>query len=305
MHASSSPSPSLKPLQGVRILSLALNLPGPAALMRCRQMGAQCTKLEPIAAAGQASADPMHSYSAGAYAQLHEGVTLLQANLKTAEGHALLHAQLAQTDVLLTSFRPTALHKLGMAWDTLHQQHPQLNMVRIFGSTAPEEADHAGHDLTYQAEAGLVQDGHMPSSLLADMTGAVIASEAVMQCLLQRARSGSGHCVDVGLAQAAHWLALPRQWGMTTPDGEVGGAHAGYRTYRCQDGWVALAALEPHFAQRICIASGISIDDAHNMRNAAVHRAIEHLMAGLSCAEISTMARQSDIPLQVIPGEYK
>jgi len=70
-------------------------------------------------------------------------------------------------------------------------------------------------------------------------------------------RSGHGHCLDVGLAQAAQWLALPRHWGMTTPGGDVGGAHAGYRMYPCADGWVALAALEPHFAQRIAQVAGL------------------------------------------------
>lgn len=309
MHAISTATalaqPSFQALQGVRILSLALNLPGPAALMRCRQMGAHCTKLEPIAVPGDTSADPMRTYSTAAYAQLHEGITVLQANLKTEQGQALLQAQLAQTDVLLTSFRPAALRKLGMDWQALHQQHPRLGMVRIFGSTDPHECEHAGHDLTYQAQAGLVQNGNMPPSLLADMTGAIMASEAVMQCLLLRAQSGSGHCLDVGLAQAAHWLAMPRDWRMTTPDGDVGGAHAGYRTYRCKDGWVALAALEPHFAQRICIASGISINDANHMRNSSVHQAIGQWMAGHTCTEISTMAGQSDIPLQVIPAQYK
>src|SRR3954471_3039723 len=101
-------------LHGVRILSLALNLPGPAALMRCRRMGATCTKLEPP------SGDPMGLYNPDAYRELHEGVKVLQADLKTTQGQALLHKQLADTDVLLTSFRPSALAKLGLAWKDLH-----------------------------------------------------------------------------------------------------------------------------------------------------------------------------------------
>src|SRR3954454_8191041 len=92
-------------LDGIRILSLALNLPGPAALMRCRGMGASCLKLEPP------SGDPMRLYNPAAYAQLHEGVRVVAADLKTAEGQALLHQELARTDVLLTSFRPSALAK--------------------------------------------------------------------------------------------------------------------------------------------------------------------------------------------------
>ena len=66
-----------RPLANVRILSLALNLPGPAALMRCRRMGATCLKLEPPAG------DPMKHYNPRAYEELHEGVKVLTADLKT------------------------------------------------------------------------------------------------------------------------------------------------------------------------------------------------------------------------------
>lgn len=306
MHAPSA-STTLQPLQGTRILSLALNLPGPAALMRCHQMGAQCFKLEPVAAQGQLSADPMQAYSLPAYTQLHQGIELLQANLKTPEGQALLHEQLNQADVLLTSFRPNALHKLGLDWSELQAQYPRLCMVRIFGSTDPQEAGHAGHDLTYQAEAGLLDSGHMPASLFADMTGAVMASEAIMQTLLARAHSGSGHCVDIGLAQAAHWTALPRQWQMTTPQGDVGGAHAGYGMYRCADGWVALAALEPHFAQRLCVVAGLPSADGsiEHMREHATHQAFKRFFARHTCNELAAMAGQSGIPLHLTPVKHK
>lgn len=103
-------------LQGVRILSLALNLPGPGALMRCRDMGAECIKLEPLAPQGSPSADPMLIYSERAYTVLHEGIRMVQANLKTEEGQQTLHHELAQADVLISSFRPSALKKLGLEW---------------------------------------------------------------------------------------------------------------------------------------------------------------------------------------------
>src|SRR5688572_18638307 len=106
-------SSSTSSLQGLRILSLALNLPGPAALMRCRRMGASCHKIEPLVG------DPMNAYNPGAYAEMHEGVHVLQADLKSEAGQRALHQQLGQTDVLLTSFRPSALRKLGLGRDTL------------------------------------------------------------------------------------------------------------------------------------------------------------------------------------------
>lgn len=275
--------------------------------MRCHAMGAQCTKLEPLARHDHVSADPMLHYSPAAYGQLHEGVTVLQANLKTPQGQALLHSQLATADVLITSFRPSALSKLHLEWNALHTQYPRLGMVRIFGDSAPAHTEHAGHDLTYQAQAGLTDAGTMPTSLFADMAGAIECSEAVLQSLLLRWQTGKGHCVDVGLAQAAQWMALPCAWKLTTATGDVGGAHAGYRMYACADGWVAVAALEPHFAQRLCQAAGITTCDGSpiSMREPHVHLTIAQFMRNRLAQDIDAMAIKSDIPLRVVSSQNK
>ena len=143
------------PLAHTRVLSLALNLPGPAALLRCAQMGAQCTKLEPPPAPGQPSADPMGIYSPAAYGELHQGVRVLHAHLKTDEGQAALHAELAHTDVLITSFRPSALTKLGLGWEALQARYPRLSLVRIVGALG-ERAEEPGHTITQKSAAQLV-----------------------------------------------------------------------------------------------------------------------------------------------------
>ena len=165
---STTPTKSLQPLKGVRILSLALNLPGPAALMRCRQLGARCVKLEPP------GGDPMSRYSEPAYAQLHEGIKLLTADLKTEAGQKALQRELAKTDVLLTSFRPSALAKLGLNWKSLHRLYPALSLIAIVGSPG-ERAEEPGHDLTYLAENGLVTGLDLPATLYADMGGSLMA----------------------------------------------------------------------------------------------------------------------------------
>lgn len=294
------PSTATQPLQGIRILSLALNLPGPAALWRCAGMGADCRKLEPLAAGADRSADPMGLYCPDAYAQMHDQVQILQADLKTAEGQASLHAQLAQTDVLLTSFRPSALSKLGLGWEALQQRYPGLSLVRVVGS-AGELADVPGHDLTYQAEAGLVHSTALPPSLFADMAGALMASEAVLQAVLVSSRSGRGILREVGLAQAAQWLALPWHWGLTQPVGDVGGAHAGYRIYPCADGIVAVAALEPHFAQRLCEAADLLLSHPTDMRKPEIHQGVARFLAARSCEELMQLAQDRDIPLHALP----
>ena len=290
---------SIQPLQGVRILSLALNLPGPAALWRCADMGADCRKLEPLAPGGGGSTDPMGLYCPSAYAQMHERVQTQQADLKTEAGQQTLHALLAETDVLLTSFRPSALTKLGLGWEALQQRYPKLSLVRVVGSSG-KLADVPGHDLTYQAEAGLVHSTHLPPSLFADMAGALMASEAVLKAVLTSSRSGHGVFQEIGLAQAAQWLSLPWHWGLTQPDGDVGGAHAGYQIYPCADGIVAVAALEPHFAQRLCEAADLPFNHPTDMRKPETHVGVAQFLAALSSMQLTQLAQKNDIPLFAI-----
>lgn len=283
-----SPAPALAPLAGVRVLSLALNLPGPAALLRLRAMGAACVKFEPP------GGDPMGHYNKAAYAALHEGVDLRTADLKTEVGQAQLHRALEETDVLLTSFRPSALDKLGLGWEALHARHPALSQVAIVGAPGAR-AEEPGHDLTYVAESGLVTGTELPPTLYADMGGAVLASEAVLKTLLHiRAAPGTGVYLEVALNAAADWLALPRTWGLTRPTGAVGGAHAGYRVYACADGRVAVAALEPHFAARLCEAAGVASRD---MMAPATREALAAWLRTRTRAELEAMANERDVPL--------
>ena len=286
--------PAFTPLHGLRILSLALNLPGPAALLRCRRMGARCTKLEPPAG------DPMGRYNPRAYADLHEGVQVRQADLKTPAGQDLLHRELARSDVLLTSFRPSALRKLGLGWKELHGRYPTLSQVAIVGA-AGQRAEEPGHDLTYLAEHGLVTGTELPATLYADMGGALLASEAVLQAAMRKheryAGTGDPHpeglYLEVPLADAAGWLALPRQWGLTQRTGAVGGAHAGYAVHACRDGRVAVAALEPHFAARLCALAGAGQD----MAARATHEAVAAFFATRTRREIDELAAEHDLPL--------
>jgi alpha-methylacyl-CoA racemase len=286
--------PNLKTLKGLRLLSLALNLPGPAALMRCRQMSASCVKLEPPAG------DPMQHYSPAAYAQLHAGVKTITADLKTAAGQKALHRQLAKTDVLLTSFRPSAIDKLGLNWKSLHRLYPTLSHVAIVGSPG-EGAEIPGHDLTYLADKGLLPGLELPATLFADMGGSLMACEAVLQAALRQRLGGKGVRLEVALSTAAEYLALPRAWGLTQPTGIVGGAHAGYGIYACLDGRVAVAALEPHFAAALCAAAGVAVSDVASLQSAATRAAIARFLKKQTRAQLGTLAMAHDIPLHTMP----
>ena len=282
------------PLKSIRLLSLGLNLPVPAALQRCRQMGAHCLKFEPPAG------DPMQRYEPQAYLEMHQGIRVQTVDLKTPQGQQQLAQTLAKTDVLLTSFRPSALRKLGLAWTSLHRRYPQLCQIAVVG--APGLAGEApGHDLTYQAEHDLISGLNLPSSLYADMGGALMASEGVLQVLLQRQRQGRGLFLEVALSQAAAWLAAPRRWGLTQPSGTVGGAHAGYRVYPCRDGRVAVAALEPHFAAALCQAAGLAPQqDPRRMYQPATQHALAAFFQTQTRRQLQRLASRQDIPLHTL-----
>ncbi|WP_396433581.1 CoA transferase [Limnohabitans sp.] len=286
---------SPQPLHGIRVLSLALNLPGPAALMRLVQMGARCTKINPPAG------DPLQHYTPDGYALFHQGVAHDTLDLKTPAGQSGLHQHLADTDVLLTSFRPSALLKLDLGWQSLHQRYPALSLIEVVGAPGPL-AEIPGHDLTYQAEVGLVNGMDLPASLFADMGGALMASEATLKAVLLLKTTGTGSRHEVSLSDAATWLALPRQLRMTTPDGAVGGAHAGYRIYACKNGRVAVAALEPHFAIRLCKAAGVSLSHpVQDLFKPETHQAVARFLADQTRGQLDQLAASQDIPMLTLP----
>jgi alpha-methylacyl-CoA racemase len=238
-------------LKNFKIVSLAINIPGPVAAARLRDLGASVVKIEPP------GGDMMAWGSPEWYEALNEGVEVLTLNLKTVEGMEKLHEFLLYSDLLLTSTRPSALKRLGLGWTELSEKYPRLCQVAIVGYPRPDE-NKAGHDLTYQAGSGLVRPPHMPTTTLADIAGAERAVQVALGLLLARERGLGSEYEAVSLADAADLYAEPLRRGFTSPGGTLGGGFAGYGLYRTQDGWIAVAALEPHFLERLMRELGIT-----------------------------------------------
>jgi len=287
----------IKPLKGIRIVSLALNLPGPAALMRCRHLGATCLKVEPLSDSGRG--DPMHRYSPQAYTQMHQGIRTVAMDLKTPQGQAKLDSLLEKADIVLTSFRPSALKRLGMDAPTLSKRHPQLWQVMIVGGEGGA-AEVAGHDLTYLAQHDLVMGMDLPASLYADMTGSLLTVEGILSAALQKKMAAKPRPIQISLESAAQYVALPRHWGLTMPSGTVGGAHAGYQVYACQDGRAAVAALEPHFAAQLCLLAGIEFTDPAVMLQPTTRAALALWFAKHHCAQLDMVAQSHDLPIHTL-----
>jgi len=231
-------------LRGVKIVSLAINTPGPVAAARLAGLGATVTKIEPP------SGDPLKNAARSWYDWLISRQTVLTLNLKDPAGRESLHQLLADADLLLASFRPSALRRLGLGWENLHVRHPRLCFVNILGYPPPLE-ERSGHDLTYLARTGLLSPPQMPPSLFVDLAGAEQCVAQALALLLQCARTGQAECGYVSLHECAHDLAQPLEAGLTVPGGALGGGSPFYGLYKASDGWIAIAALEPHFAQRL------------------------------------------------------
>ncbi len=231
-------------LTGIRVVTMAPNVPGPVAAARLYGLGAAVTKVEPP------SGDPLAKTSPSWYAALHKGLAVETLDLKTPEGRDALDGLLADADVLLTSSRPSALARLGLEWTDLHARHPKAVHVAIVGELPPD-AERAGHDLTYLAQLGLLEPPALPRTLLADLAGAERAVSATLALLLKRARGGGISRAYVSLREAARVFSAPYANGLTVAGGVLGGGFSGYGVYRAADGWVAVAALEPHFTARL------------------------------------------------------
>ncbi len=172
---------ALAPLSDLQVVSLAVNLPGPVAAARLRDLGAAVVKIEPL------DGDPLARGCAPWYEALHQNVSIARLDLKETGGRARLDEFLDKSDLLLTSSRPAALERLGLGWDALQGQFPRLCHVAIVGHGHPDE-NKPGHDLTYQASLGLVDPPKMPRALLADLGGAEEAVTAAISLLLARER---------------------------------------------------------------------------------------------------------------------
>lgn len=238
------------PLAGIRVVDLSRNAPGPYASMLLARLGADV-----VTVAGGPTGEPLPELAAG-----KRQVTL---DLRSPDGVAALETLVAGADVLLESFRPGVLDRLGVGWERLSALNPRLVWCALtgYGQEGPL-ASHAGHDLNYLAVTGVLgclgppdEPAVPPINLVADMGGGGLwAAFGVLAGLQERERTGRGRYVDASmvdgvLSMMGTWVTA---WG--TPvlpsrgEGLVSGRAPFYRTYRCADDrWVAVGAIEPRF----------------------------------------------------------
>ena len=225
-------------LDGITIVTIAQNLPGPLAVARLRSAGASVVKIEPP------GGDPFLALSTAWHAEMHDGIPIERLDLKSDAGRARIRALLDGAHLFVASQRPSTLSRLGLDADSLRGRFERLRMLYIVGSL--RDPEDAGHDLTYQAKAGLVGDV-TPRTLAADVMGSERAYSGALMLLRQK----PGSTMNVGLIESLDPLIASLRHGLTTPNGTLGGGARRYGVYRAKIGRIAVAALEPHFEARL------------------------------------------------------
>jgi crotonobetainyl-CoA:carnitine CoA-transferase CaiB-like acyl-CoA transferase len=264
--------PRPKPLDGVRILDLSRLVAGGLTSMLLADFGADVVKVEQ-----PRTGDPLRQWSAGGesfwwkvYARNKRFVTL---NLKSIEGKALLEQMVPKFDVMIESFVPGTLERLGFGWDVLQAWHPGLILARIsgWGQTGPSR-ERPGFGTLVEAASGFAaMNGEagrppiLPSFPIADMTSGLYASNAIMFALYHRAvHGGSGQVIDIALFEslfsllgplAAEYAALGTERTREGSRSRNSGPRGCYKT--SDEGWIAVSGSTPKMAERFLTAYGL------------------------------------------------
>jgi crotonobetainyl-CoA:carnitine CoA-transferase CaiB-like acyl-CoA transferase len=254
------------PLDGIRVLSVAEQYPGPYATLLLADLGADVVMVERLA-----GGDPTRAFPAF-HASLARNKRSVALDLKAAAGREAFIRLAGKADALLEGFRPGTMARLGLDRPALAATNPGLVYVSVsgFGQTGPNR-DRTGHDLTYQAEAGMLAE-HLPPAppppaptlALGDLAAGLLATQAVLAGLVARQRTGTGTEVDVAMVDGLVSLLTAHIGPVVNGTGPAGFPYEpGYGVFVTADGaYLAVGvAHEDHFWQALCAATGLE-DDA-------------------------------------------
>jgi alpha-methylacyl-CoA racemase len=312
------------PLEGLRVLDLTRLLLGGFCSMLLADFGADVIKVEDTGLGDYVRwAPPFYEgVEAGAgsalFLSLNRGKRSIRIDLKSRDGKDVLLRLVRDADVLLESFRPGVLDRLGVGYERLKAENERLvyGAITGYGQDGPGR-DRSGHDLNYLGLNGILglsgeTDGPPVSSAaqVADLGGgALMAVVGVLIALRERDRSGQGQFVDCSMFDgslsflamlAAEMLAggeVPRRGGLRLAGGIVC-----YRPYRCADGYVTLGALEPKFWAAFC--QGVGREDlaehAFDPPGSDAHRALEAIFAERTREQWRAFAAEHDCCLEPV-----
>ncbi|KGP72403.1 CaiB/BaiF CoA transferase family protein [Pontibacillus yanchengensis] len=263
------------PLDGVRVLDLTRLLPGPYCTMMLADFGADVIKVEDPKGGDYARwNEPKVGDQSALFCSLNRNKRSVTLNLKDEEDKQLFIELVKTADVVIESFRPGVMERLGLSYEHLKQHNPQLIYCALtgYGQTGPY-AKEAGHDLNFLSYSGLLhlqgQPGEkplIPSVQIGDIGGgAQMATIGILVSIIDAQKTGEGQFIDISMLDGTvSWMQtiLPDYW--ANPDEEpdrgelvLSGGKACYEVYRTKDDrYLAVAALEFKFWKNFCEVIG-------------------------------------------------
>jgi alpha-methylacyl-CoA racemase len=333
------------PLEGIRVLDLSRLLPGGFCSLLLADFGADVVKVEDTGMGDYIRWSPPHydgahdSASSALFLSLNRNKRSIRLDLKRDAGRAALLALVREFDVVLESFRPGVLDRLGVGYERMREENPGIVYCAIsgYGQDGPKR-DASGHDMNYLGLIGLLgltgappaphggaAGGGAPiqsAGQIADLGGgALMAAFGIMAALRERdgapargerdgvAGSGEGQLVDVSMADGAlSWLAMVAAAyfadGAVPHRGDLplAGSLICYRPYECADGWVSLGALEPKFWQAWC--RGVGREELVAMQferpGSHAHAQVQEIFKGRTRDQWEAFARKHDCCLEPV-----
>jgi alpha-methylacyl-CoA racemase len=327
-------SPLADALQGIRVLDMSRLLPGPFLTMILADLGADVVKIEDPRA-GDYMRDvpppmgevPMHELVpgkggiSGRFLAVNRGKRSAVLDLKTAAGNAAMRRLVAQADVVVESFRPGVMDKLGLGYAALAEINPRIVLCSIsgFGQTGPY-VHRAGHDIGYLAVAGVLAMGGMsgerggapmmPGVQIADLAGGALwGATGILGALVGRQRTGKGAHLDISMTEGALALLAAElgnlDCGLRATRGmaRLNGGFACYGIYRTRDDrYLAVGALEPKFW--IALNQGIGrrpdVGELLSADQGAVRSELAAIFATRTAAEWTQVLAQHDCCVELV-----
>lgn len=255
-------NPSMLPLSGIRILSLAEQYPGPYATLLLADLGAEVILVE-----RPSGGDPARKFPPF-HAALNRNKRAVTVDLKMEQGREDLRALIRSADVLMEGYRPGTMARLGFGYGDAVKLNPRLIYVSIsgFGQEGPYR-DRPAHDISYQAIAGLMfrraRSGSVeqPEELaIGDLSSGMFATVGTLAALVERNRTGRGRYVDVSMTDGlVSWMSVmlgPMMNGRALADI---GAEPAYGVFRCKDGRLLTLSIahEDWFWRSLCALLGL------------------------------------------------
>ncbi|MES1964431.1 CoA transferase [Psychrobacter sp. AH5] len=262
-------------LQGLRVVDLTRNLPGPFATRLLADLGADIIKIEPK------GGDPARALG-GLFEALNHGKTTQKLDFRDPQGIEAIKAHIAESDVMLDSFRPGVLEGMGLDAQTLHALNPELVIVSITGYGLANDSDNsqiahdwankAGHDINFMAMSGVLDqlrtatgEQAIPNIQFADLAGGSdTAVIALLAAVFAAKQTGKGRHVAVSMTHSLYnHMIMPKATGelVKSFSGQspaphhdfLGGLLPCYRLYQTADNrYMAVGSLELKFWQGLC-----------------------------------------------------